>query len=458
MTRRLLLSILLLPLAALAQLQLMVVDQGVERSAGVTFDVGATAVGDAIDFSFRIRNTGTAAANLQTLSVSGTGFTLLNKPSLPFSVPAGSAVNFVIRFQPAAYGAYSANLAFNSSSTILRGGTVAAATVALVQGALVTTLHAGDSIDFGRVERGARSMRRMRLENLTTVKLTVASIAVEGSGYRGPAGVAVPLTLDPKATAECDVTFEPASAGTFDGVLRVDSRTFLLRGTGAEPPLPRPSVELGSTAPASSQQVPLAIRFASVSPTSGTGELRVELRPASSTGADPAVLFPATGNRFATFTVKEGENVARFNGQTSLLFQTGTTAGTLVFTAKLGDYTETASANIAPATVGLDSVRGARGGGSLEVQIVGYDNTRSLSKLAFTFYDKSSKAVPPGQIAVDVTTTFRSYFDASQKEVGGVFLLRAVFPITGDASGIGSVDVELTNSAGAASASRVQFP
>ncbi len=458
MIRRVLLSVLWLPLAALAALQLMVVDQGVERAVGGVFEVGTTAVGDPIDFSFRIRNTGTAPANLQTLSLGGTGFTLLNKPSLPFSVPAGSAVNFVIRFQPTAYGAYSANLAFNGSSTILFGGTVAAATVELVQGALVTTLYGGNSIDFGRVERGARSMRRIRLENLTTVNLTLGSIAVEGSGFMGPAGVTTPLTLEPQATAEFDVTFEPASAGTFDGVLRVDSRTFLLRGTGAEPPLPRPSVELGSTAPTSSQQVPLAIRFASVSPTSGTGELRVELQPASSTAVDPAVLFPATGSRFATFTVKEGESVARFDGQTSLLFQTGTTAGTLVFTAKLGDYTETASATIAPEIVALDSVRGLRSGSSLEVQMVGYDNTRSFSKLAFTFYDKSSKAVPPGQIAVDVSTTLRNYFDASQKEVGGVFLLRAVFSITGDASGIGAVDVELTNATGAASASRVQFP
>ena len=65
MTRRFALSILWLPLAALAQLQLMVVDQGVERSAGALFGVGATAVGDPIDVSFRIRNTGTAPADLR---------------------------------------------------------------------------------------------------------------------------------------------------------------------------------------------------------------------------------------------------------------------------------------------------------------------------------------------------------------------------------------------------------
>jgi len=458
MIRRLMLAAILLPLSALAQLQLKVVDQGVERAVGAFFQVGTTAVGDPLDLSFLIRNTGTTEAKLQTLIVNGVGFTLLDVPSLPFTMQAGTAVHFVVRFKPTAFGTYSANLAFNNSATILSGATVAAATVGLVEGSTVTTLNAGNTIDFGRVERGARAMRRIRLENLTTVALTVASITVEGAAYRGPAGVTTPLSLEAQASADFDVTFEPVSAGTFDGVLRVDTRTFLLRGTGAEPPLPRPLIELGSTTPSSSQQIPLAIRFASVSPTSGTGELRVELHPTSSTALDPAVQFPSTASRFATFTVKEGENVARFNAQTSLLFQTGTTAGTLVFTAKLGDYTETASATIAPAIVGLDSVTGGRSGSSLEVRIIGYDNTRSLSKLAFTFYDKSSNVVQPGQIPVDVTTTFGDYFTASQKEVGGVFLLRAVFPITGDASGIGSVDVEITNSSGVAHPARVQFP
>ncbi|MCE5307941.1 MAG: choice-of-anchor D domain-containing protein [Acidobacteriales bacterium] len=458
MMRRTLLSVLLLPLAALAELQLVIVDQGTERSLGTYYQVGATAVGDRLDLSFGIRNTGAAAEMLRTLSVSGVGFTLPSVPSLPVSLPAGAAQNFVVRFQPAAYGSYSANLAFNSSSTILFGTTTASATAKLVNGAQMAELYAGSSIDFGRVVRGARAMRRIRLENLTSVKLAVASIAVEGSGFTGPAGVSTPLLLEPQATAEFDITFEPAEAGTFDGVLRVDSRTFLLRGTGADPSLPKPMIELGSATPASSQQIPLAIRFASVAPASGTGELRVELRAATPTGADPAVLFPSTGTRFAAFTVKEGENVARFNGQTSLLFQTGTTAGTLVFTAKLGDYTETASATIVPAVVGLDSVRGLRGGSAIEVQITGYDNTRSLAKLAFTFYDKSSRAVQPGQMTVDVTTTFQKYFETSQKEAGGVFLLRAVFPVSGDSSGIGAVDVELTNSSGVARPARVQFP
>ncbi len=458
MRYRLLSATLLLPLAALAQLQLMLVEQGVERPSGAYLQVGSTPVGDPLDVSFRIRNVGAFPASLQTLSVSGVAFTLLNKPSLPFQVPAGSAVNFAVRFQPAAYGSYSASLSFNNSVTILAGNTVVAATVELAEGGDWKVLSSGAFIDFGRVERGARSTRRLRLENLTTSSLTVSGISVEGRAFRGPAGIAAPLTLEARAWAEFNITFEPDAAQVFDGVLRVDSRTFSLQGTGAEPPLPRPIIELSTASPASSQQVPLAIRFAGASSTSGSGELRVELQPASPGAVDPAVLFPSSNSRFVTFTVKEGENFARFNGQPSVLVQTGTTAGTLVFTARLGGYTETVAASVLPAVVGLDWVRGLRNGSNLEVQITGYDNTRSASKLGFTFYDKSSRAVQPGQIVVNAADIFRTYFDASQKEAGGVFLLRAVFPISGDVSGISSVDVELTNAAGVARAARIEFP
>jgi hypothetical protein len=56
---------------------------------------------------------------------------------------------------------------------------------------------------------------------------------------------------------------------------------------------------------------------------------------------------------------------------------------------------------------------------------------------------------------VDLTTNFKAYFDRSQ--VGGVFGLRAVFPVTGDASLIDSVSIVLTNTAGATRVDRLPF-
>ncbi|MGI8742470.1 MAG: hypothetical protein ACR2NN_07840 [Bryobacteraceae bacterium] len=58
-------------------------------------------------------------------------------------------------------------------------------------------------------------------------------------------------------------------------------------------------------------------------------------------------------------------------------------------------------------------------------------------------------------IRVDETSDFRRYFGAGK--AGGAFQLRATFPVTGDATQIAGVDVEMTNSAGIAKTQRISF-
>jgi hypothetical protein len=58
-------------------------------------------------------------------------------------------------------------------------------------------------------------------------------------------------------------------------------------------------------------------------------------------------------------------------------------------------------------------------------------------------------------IPVDAGAIFRRYFESSQ--AGGAFAMRATFPVTGDATRIGGVDVKVTNSAGVISARRINF-
>ena len=62
----------LLPLPALSELQVFVVEKGVERPLVTLFDVGSTAAGNAIQTRFRVRGPG----SLQTIKVSGAGFAL----------------------------------------------------------------------------------------------------------------------------------------------------------------------------------------------------------------------------------------------------------------------------------------------------------------------------------------------------------------------------------------------
>jgi hypothetical protein len=61
----------------------------------------------------------------------------------------------------------------------------------------------------------------------------------------------------------------------------------------------------------------------------------------------------------------------------------------------------------------------------------------------------------PGTIHADATAAFRQLFETS--DLGGAFLLRAVFPLTGDASRIAAFEAVIGNSQGAAVATRASF-
>jgi len=92
---------------------------------------------------------------------------------------------------------------------------------------------------------------------------------------------------------------------------------------------------------------------------------------------------------------------------------------------------------------------------NIELQINGWDNTRSASQLVFTFFNSSGATIAPGNIAVNAASAFQGYFPGS--DLGGVFGLTAFFPVTGDADDVVAAVVQLTNSAGAAQTDQISF-
>jgi len=97
-----------------------------------------------------------------------------------------------------------------------------------------------------------------------------------------------------------------------------------------------------------------------------------------------------------------------------------------------------------------------RAGGAAAVAVSPDGKQLAILTSAYnTFFDRSGKTIPPGQIRVDESSDFRTYFNSGQ--FGGAFTLRATFPVTGDSSQVGGVDVEMTNSAGVAKTQRISF-
>ena len=436
MRARLAAAVLLAPASLFAQLELYVVQGGVESRVADNYNIGAAEVGSSVDTLFRLENPGASAVGLDTLSAGGAGFSILSVPQLPVSVSAGAALDFTVRFQPVAVGGHSAYLRVNGGSVLLLATGLAAPTVLLDEVALAF----GGTVDFGSLQSGSSASRTLVLRNRNTDPVLVSQLAVGGTGFRGPVGASAPLTLAPQQSVEFEVVWEPQAAGAAEGFLTVNRVTYRLLGTATVPPFPKPRIVIQPQAPGSGQQVRLSIGFAEPSPVSGSGELRLEFVGPS----DPGAGFLSPPGLSATFTVQRGEDMARFGSGAEITFQTGTTAGTIILTALLGAQSEQASFQLAAIPIAIDSASAVRRTGSLEVTVNGFDNSRTAGPLVFTFLDRSGQVLAP--IRVDGAAVFAQHFETAN--AGGLFALRAVFPVTGNASVVDSVDVELANAVG----------
>ena len=206
---------------------------------------------------------------------------------------------------------------------------------------------------------------------------------------------------------------------------------------------------------ASAQQNSVSVPLASASQVSGAGTLTMQFHPSVQGVADDAAIQFLSGPlRTATVTINAGASAANFNGQPSIAFQTGTTAGTIIFTLTFPNSTQQASLTIPPAPIGIDTAGAVRLAGDVDVSMTGFDNTYSASQLVFTFYDKKGVAVSPGAITVNAASYFSGYFASSTT---GMFDLLASFPVTGDLTQLASFSLQITNSAGVVTTQQITF-
>ena len=452
---RLLLGCSILPLAAMAQIQLFLFDGTNDTPAGALVNVGPVSPADTLQTRFHVRNIGAGPAVFQTLSIAGSGFGITTAPSLPYTIAPGSEAEFRVAFTPMFVGTYSAFLLVNTTNITLRGSATPSAVLTVPGGN--TPLAAGAVIDFGSVQRGNSRLQILKLSNPNNASLTVNTLAVSGAGFRGPIGAAGPIQLTSGQSVSFQIAFEPQSGQPAQGTLAVDQRSFVLAGQGLDPPLPTASIQFGSLAGASAQQNNISIPLAATSEVSASGTLTMQFHPSvPGVTDDAAVQFLSGPKRAATVTILPGSTVGLFGSQSSIAFQTGSTAGTIVFTLNLPNVTpQQISLMIAPAAVILDTAGAVRRLGNLDVSLIGLDNTYSAAQLAFTFYDSKGATIAPGVISIDATSNFHQYFVSSQ--VGGQFALLATFPVAGDVNVVAGFDVQITNAVGATKTQQIPF-
>lgn len=429
-----------------------------------TVPVGASIVlpsvtpGDTLDTVLTLTNTGTASITVSKLALGGSNFSLRDYSALPKVLAAGEALQFTLRFAPQQVGSYSASViagtvTFFALAKSIFGPTLYYADAAGVLQPAIDTL----GIDLGAVQQGLQLTRKFTLQNNNLQTVTVNKLSISGD-FQLSQTVSTPFSLASGQPTSFNVISNvgAGTAGILSGMLFVDSKSVALRGHTVAATLPKPSIGFSSSNVTSAAQTEVTINLDSTAATSGTGTLEMALQDGpAGFPADSGMIFPATGAAKASFSVTAGESIGRFAGKPAISLQTGTTAGTLLFTAKLGDAQQTATLSVAKAPVTLTTVHATRTGAGLQVELVGFDNTRTLGSLAFTFYGLTGNVLG-STFTINVATDFQNYFQNST--VGGLFDLKAVFPVTsGSANGVDSVDIRVANGLAATSAPRAKF-
>jgi hypothetical protein len=320
------------------------------------------------------------------------------------------------------------------------------------------SVQSGGTVDFGRIEEGSSSEIGFTLTNASAQSVSAPLISVSASAFTLTTPIPSPPVIAAGGSFSFSIQFLPEAASALTGILSVGTQPVNLSGVGTAPPLPAASLQFDVSTFRSQQQDHVTVSLASASQISAAGTLTMAFVPSvSGVSDDPAVMFIATGGRDLSVQVNVGSQTAFYNGQSQFAFQTGTTAGKLTFTLTFeGQDPVVQTIDLLPAPITVTSIKGVRQSPSLVVTLAGFDNTYSAGRLSFTFYSTAGAAMGQGAIIADETQPFQQYF-FNQNSFGGAFQLQANFPVTGDVTTVGSVDVALTNTVGVSATQHVVF-
>jgi hypothetical protein len=206
-------------------------------ASGSTIPFPSTVVGSSNTATILIANQGSGSGSIQSISVSGTGFSPQSLPLLPVqSLAAGSNVQFSVLYAPTQTGMNSGTLTIvlpNQTVTLGLQGTAIASlfTYQLVQGTQTSPLAPGQTISFANTDVGSQSSITILMQNTSSTPVSNIAAAVLPTSFSITNEPITPITLNVNATASFTITFAPTQAGVVTGTFRVGNDSFNLSAT-----------------------------------------------------------------------------------------------------------------------------------------------------------------------------------------------------------------------------------
>ncbi|MCI0419631.1 MAG: choice-of-anchor D domain-containing protein [Acidobacteria bacterium] len=433
---------------------------------GNTISFPSTDLGASSSLQFRIQNSSSSPSTISSIASSNALFVISSQPALPAILPANGSVTFTVTFTPATVGGASGTLSVNSALFTLSGAAVVSPLSYryTLSGQAPVTVSPGGSIPLPSIVSGGTSSAQFEAQNSGAAAVALSSITSNSSLFP-LANLPSLLTVPAGGSLAFTVQFRPVTPATATAALTVGTRSFTLTGTGLASGLTLTGIT-EVLPPAQQPRVGVTLATAYAVPLNGQISL-IFTSTADAPSDDPAVVF-ASGGRVVNFTVPANATQGEFSGGApDVGFSTGTVAGNV----RLNVVLRNGSSDITPspdpsrtvaverrAPVIISVTVGSRTASGFEIIVIGYSTPRSLTQAAFRFSPRTGSNVQGGDVTVNVTSQFTTWYQSSASQpFGSQFRLSIPFTVQGDINAIGSVSVTLANAVGTSAPASANF-
>jgi hypothetical protein len=391
--------------------------------------------GQTVSKFIRITNVGNTARQIAAITATGAGFAVTNVPFLPVTVPAAGSEIFFVAFSPTQPGVQRGRLLIGEDAFELSGNGIAPRLeLAYTNDAGTTQVLEGGTVILTSARVGESSRVQISLKNTGTSAVALSSIEVSpaNSVFAMESAPPLPLSVEPGAALNFNLTFSPNNVGAVAGMLRINNSEFSLTANGRQPvPVPEYRITGPGGVQNPLQQIGVGLTLASPYSLPLRGTLNLAFTSDVFT-VNPAVQF-ATGGRAANFTIPANTTQAVFdNGSAEIRLQTGSVAGSIQLTPI---FKTTAGLDITPAepaTLSMSVDRAAprlltvdivgRTANSLSLQINGYSTTKTLRTVEVQITPRRDAEFTSSVVRFNVEASALAWFQTSQSDaLGGLF-------------------------------------
>lgn len=168
--------------------------------------------------TIQLANSGTASAEISSVSMQGTGFSTAGL-AVPLTLAAGGKSTFNVEFAPTSTTSVAGML------TLTVSGSSSKVTIPLVGSAVADTrlvTASATSINFGNIAVGSSSSSKVTLTNTGNSKVTVSAVSTSGTGFSAT-GISSGTTIAAGQSAALTIEFSPKSTGEATGGVKMAS-------------------------------------------------------------------------------------------------------------------------------------------------------------------------------------------------------------------------------------------